>query len=80
MHAEPPAPIRGKCLEALRACALYPRGMRHEAHPSAMSVLEAQGYVEQRPTRFRRGRARWYITPAGRDLLATLGEKVGSED
>lgn len=80
MPIEPPALVRGRHLEALRACAQYPQGLRHDAHPSAMPVLLELGYVEERPARDRHGRVLWHVTRAGRDLLVALGEKPGRED
>ena len=46
MPTEPAAPDRGRYLEALRACAANPAGLRHQAHPSAMLILRELGYVE----------------------------------
>lgn len=80
MPTEPRAPIRGRHLDALRAAALHPQGMHHEAYPTAMPALRELGYVEERPARDRRGRVLWYVTPAGRDLLIALGEEPGRED
>ncbi|MGH1569369.1 hypothetical protein ACRAWG_00295 [Methylobacterium sp. P31] len=80
MPTEPNAPVRGRHLEALRAAALHPQGMRHEAYPTAMPVLRELGYVEERPARERRGRVLWHVTPAGRDLLEALGEKRPRRD
>jgi len=74
MPSEPPAPVRRLHLEALRACALYPQGMRHEAHPSVMPALREIGYVEERPARGRPREKRWHLTAAGRDLLRALGK------
>lgn len=76
MPTEPPPPVRGRHLDALRSVALYPRGMREAAYPSAMPALLQLGYVERRPLRHRRGRVLWYVTPAGRDLLVALGEDL----
>ncbi|MGU3386926.1 hypothetical protein ACLBYG_20615 [Methylobacterium sp. D53M] len=73
MPSEPSAPVRGRQLEALRACLLYPQGMRHEAYPSAMPILQEIGYVEDRPTRGRTSRRAWHLTPGGRELLIALG-------
>ncbi|MFC5552576.1 hypothetical protein [Methylobacterium iners] len=44
-------PVRGRHLEALRACALHPLGLRRGAYPSAMPVLVARGLVEEGPAR-----------------------------
>nr|WP_042675575.1 hypothetical protein [Methylobacterium sp. B34] len=51
MPSEPFAPVRGRQLAALRACLLYPQGMRIEAYPSAMPALEKLGLVVSRPAR-----------------------------
>lgn len=73
MPTEPPAPVRGRQLEALRACLLYPQGLRRGAYPSAMAVLRKRGLVESRsaPGPGRRVDA-WFITPAGREHLAEI--------
>ncbi|WP_210249224.1 hypothetical protein [Methylobacterium sp. WL2] len=39
MPTEPHAPIRGRALLALRACAAHPQGLRHQAYPTYMPVL-----------------------------------------
>jgi DNA-binding MarR family transcriptional regulator len=41
-----------------------------------MPALLALGYVERRPSRHRRGRLLWYVTPAGRALLVALVEDL----
>jgi len=73
MPSEPIAPVRGRQLEALRACLLYPKGMRHEAYPSAMPALAKLGLVVSRPAH---GPGRripaWFITQAGREHLAEI--------
>lgn len=57
-------------MDALWACAANPQGLRGNAYPSALPVLEAQGLVARR-TGGRVGRASyWFLTPAGRELLA----------
>lgn len=73
MPTEIRAPLRGLQLEALRACALYPQGMRHGAHPSVMPVLRDLGHVEERLIRGPSGRKLWFLTLAGRDLLTEIG-------
>ena len=78
-RAEPPAPIRGRNFEALRACAANPGGIRNEAYPSALPVLRELGYVEERAARGRTGRQAWHLTPAGRELLASLGIREHAE-
>lgn len=69
-------PVRGRHLEALRACALHPLGLRCGAYPSAMPVLVARGLVEALPARWR-GReleeTGWFLTEAGRSLLQGQG-------
>lgn len=79
MPAEPKVPVRGRHLEALRACAANPGGMRQEAFPTVMPVLRELGYVEDRATRGRTGRHAWNLTKSGRDLLAALGIREGAE-
>jgi hypothetical protein len=77
--SEPQAPVRGRQLEALRAVAASPGGLRHDAHPSALPVLQELGNVEERATRGRTGRRAWHLTPAGRKLLAALGIREDAE-
>lgn len=79
MPTEPAAPVRGRHLEALRACAANPGGLRHQPHPSAMPVLRELGYVEERAARGRTSRYFWHLTPAGRELLVALGIREGAE-
>ncbi len=73
MPTEPIAPVRGRQLEALRACLLYPQGMRHEAYPSAMPILRKRGFVV---SRMAHGPGRkvsaWFLTEAGRKHLAEI--------
>jgi hypothetical protein len=45
---EPKAPVCGRHLEALRAVAENPGGLRQEAYPSAMPALEKLGLVVSR--------------------------------
>ncbi|EIZ81900.1 hypothetical protein WYO_5488 [Methylobacterium sp. GXF4] len=73
MPTEIRAPLRRLQLEALRACALYPQGMRHGAHPSVMPVLRDLGLVEERPVRGAAGRKLWFLTQGGRELLTETG-------
>lgn len=69
-------PLKGRALEALRAVALHPRGLRLSAYPASMPALIELGYVVERQARWDgakvgdRGR---FITPAGRELLKALG-------
>ncbi|MGU3282237.1 hypothetical protein [Methylobacterium mesophilicum] len=58
---------------SVRACALYPQGMRYGAHPSVMPVLRDLGLVEERLIRGPSGRKLWFLTLAGRDLLTEIG-------
>ena len=59
--------------DALRACAANPDGLRGNAFPSVMPVLEAAGLVT-RKTGGRLGRnAYWFLTAAGREVVAKIG-------
>lgn len=69
-------PVRGRALEALRAVAIHPRGLRPSAHPKAMLALIELGYVEERQAGWagaKRGDMGRFLTPAGRELLDVLG-------
>lgn len=79
MPSEPKAPIRGHHLEALRAVGENPGGLRHEAYPTVMPILEELGYVEERATRGNTRRRAWHLTPAGRALLIALGIRESAE-
>lgn len=57
---------------ALRACGHHPRGMRHEAHRKTMRALQEKGLVEERAPYLARD-VRWFLTPAGKELLAEIG-------
>lgn len=46
--------------------------MCHEAHRKTMRVLQEQGLVEERAPYLARD-VRWFLTPAGKDLLAEIG-------
>ena len=60
--------------DALRACAANPQGLRGNAYPSVMPVLEAAGLVERRRTKGHQGRATyWFLTPAGREVVSKIG-------
>ena len=60
-------------LDALRACAANPQGLRGGAYPSVMPVLEAQGLVARRNGgRFGRA-AYWFLTEAGREIVREAG-------
>ena len=73
MPSEPKAPIRGRHLEALRAVAENPGGLRHEAYPTVMPTLRRLGLVVSRPA-LGPGRkiSAWFITHAGREHLAEI--------
>ncbi|GJE12472.1 hypothetical protein [Methylobacterium longum] len=74
MPTEPHAPIRGRAVKALRAVAANPGGLRMQAHPSAMPMLVEMGLVESRQARGPgRTRSAWFLTRAGRELLAEVG-------
>jgi hypothetical protein len=74
MPTEPHAPVRGLALKALRAVAANPVGLRMQSHPSVMSMLAAMGLVEARNARGPgRTHGAWFLTHAGRELLAELG-------
>ena len=74
MPTETHAPVRGLALKALRAVAANPGGLRMQAHPSVMPLLVEMGLVESRNARGPgRTRAAWFLTPAGRELLAAVG-------
>ncbi|KNY21631.1 hypothetical protein [Methylobacterium sp. ARG-1] len=74
MPTEPHAPIRGRALLALRACAAHPQGLRHQASPTYMPMLAEMGLVEVRNVRGPgRRQAEWFLTAAGRALIAELG-------
>ncbi|WCS27200.1 hypothetical protein LOK46_10405 [Methylobacterium sp. NMS14P] len=69
----PEQPISQTHVTALRACAFHSgNGMRHGAHKRSMQALAVLGYVEER-TRIGQREPRWFLTPAGRDLLEVLG-------
>lgn len=74
MPTEPHAPIRGRALLALRACAAHPQGLRHRAYPTYMLMLAAMGLVQERHVR-RPGRSQpaWFLTAAGLAVIAELG-------
>ena len=57
----------------LRACGHYGRnGMRLGAHRKTMEALRELGLVEAR-TRIGHRDPRWFLTPAGKDLLDQIG-------
>lgn len=57
-------------LDALRACAANPQGLRGNAYPSVMPILEAAGLVMRRTGGPKGRNAYWFLTPAGREELA----------
>jgi hypothetical protein len=77
--------VRGRALQALRAVALHPRGLRLSAHPSAMPALIVLGYVVKRQARWdgaKVGEKGYFLTPAGLELLKALGgggDRVSAE-
>jgi len=74
MPTEPHAPIRGRALLALRACAAHPQGLRHEAYPTHMPMLAEMGLVQERHVRGPgRSQPAWFLTTAGRAVIAELG-------
>lgn len=74
MPTEPHAPLRGRALLALRACAAQPQGLRRQAYPSYMPVLVEMGLVEERHVRgVGRSEPAWFLTAAGRAVIAELG-------
>jgi len=74
MPTESHAPIRGRALLALRACAAHPQGLRYQAYPSYMPLLAEMGLVEERRARGPgRTQAAWFLTTAGRAVIAELG-------
>ena len=81
MPTEPHAPIRGRALLVLRACAAHPQGLRHQAYPTYMPVLAEMELVEERHVRgVGRSQPAWFLTRAGRDLLAAMGASRSPED
>ena len=79
MPTEPHAPVRGRYLEALPAVSVNRGGLRLDAYPTTMPVLQELGFVEQRATRGWTGRRAWHLTQAGRDLLSILRIRESSE-
>ena len=71
-----PVPFRGRHLEALRACAVSPRGLHRNAYPSVMPLLAARGLVKELPAMGElrhRGETAWFLTDAGRALVRKTG-------
>ncbi|TXM72699.1 hypothetical protein FV226_11550 [Methylobacterium sp. WL12] len=70
------SPVRGRALEALRAVALHPLGLRTSAHPKAARALVALGYVAVRPAQYvgrKWDEQAWFLTDAGHELIRVLG-------
>lgn len=59
--------------DALRACAANPQGLRGNAYPSVMPVLEAEGLVTRRTAGPYGRRTLWFLTAAGREVVARVG-------
>ncbi|TXN43572.1 hypothetical protein FV233_17905 [Methylobacterium sp. WL7] len=71
--------VAARRLDALRACAANPQGLRGGAYPSVMPVLEAQGLVTRR-NGGRNGRAAyWFLTEAGREIVREIGVDAARE-
>lgn len=59
---------------ALRAVGASPRGLRIQAYPSYMPALVEMGLIEERHVRGPgRSQSAWFLTQAGRDMLAEVG-------
>ena len=74
-NAKRPAPVRGRELSALRACALHPLGLRRGAYPTSMPVLVARRLVKELPVQSQGRQPKetgWFLTEAGRNLLGSL--------
>ncbi|MFK5596789.1 hypothetical protein ACFZ8E_07265 [Methylobacterium sp. HMF5984] len=68
--------VRGRALEALRAAAMNPLGLRLSAHPKSMRALVVLGYIGVRPAQYpgrRRDERAWFLTDSGHELLKVLG-------
>lgn len=63
----------GLRFDAMRTLALHPYGLRHNAYPSVMPALQELGYVQERPVQGQAGQLLWHLTPAGRELVRSLG-------
>ncbi|MCJ2056758.1 hypothetical protein MKL09_09340 [Methylobacterium sp. J-048] len=73
MPTEPHAPIRGRALLALRACAAHPQGLRRDAYPTYMPMLVEMGLVEERRARGPGPDAGRVVPDRGRAVIAELG-------
>ena len=73
-------PLHGQKIAVLRAIASTPGGLRFDAYPLAMPVLEAMELVSARAApkiAGREGGQVWILTPAGRRALDAYGRDVG---
>ncbi|TXM97793.1 hypothetical protein FV242_30550 [Methylobacterium sp. WL64] len=73
MPSNPASALTERRLEALRACAINPQGLRPSAYPNVMPVLEALGLVARRKQALGRHAVYWFLTQAGRELLTEVG-------
>ena len=71
MTDEPVWSLTPRQIEALRSCALHPKGLRKGAYPSAMPVLNKLGLVAEKLAgdRRRKDQTAWFLTPLGREAL-----------
>jgi len=65
--------IATRRLDALRACAENPRGLRAGAYPGTLPVLEVAGLVARRSSGPSGRNWHWVLTDAGRAALAANG-------
>ena len=72
MPPNPASALTERRLEALRACAVNPEGLRPSAYPNVMPVLEALGLVERRRRGLGRQAVYWHLTMAGHELLTEV--------
>lgn len=75
----PPERLPKIQITALRACGYHPQGLRHSAHLKTMRTLQGLGYVEERAPHLGQD-LRWYLTPAGHELLTKVGSGEKAED
>lgn len=69
-----PKPLSAVALQALRAAAAQPQGLRHGAYPSYMPALVETGLIEERHVRSPgRSQSAWFLTRVGREMLAEFG-------
>lgn len=67
------AAVAARRLNALRACAENPRGLRAGAYPGPMPTLEAAGLVTRRVSGPMGRNWFWFLTEAGWATLAASG-------